>query len=167
MHGVVRIRELGGRIDELTTPEIGRVEPDIQHVEEGQQLLLRIVARQLLNGRRPGLHFPFVTLPNRGNQQIAFAIEVLVERRLRHTGRVENPVDAHRLKAVTVKQLDGNMNQPRSPPRGGIGKPEQFDDRLVLAVENHAAILSFVTSPRIPEGAVCLLNPVARGPFSL
>ena len=111
-------------------------------VKEGQELRFRIVTRQLLNGRRPSLHFPLITLPDGGHQQVVFALEVLVERRLRHAGRSEDLINAHRLKAVAVKQLDRYMDQAGTSRLGRFGKPEQFNDRLVLAAIDHAAIIS-------------------------
>jgi hypothetical protein len=153
MDGIVRVGKLGGGVDELTASEIGRVESDIEYVEQRQELLLRVIAGGLLDRRSPALHFPFISLLNRGHEQIIFAVEVVVERRLCHTGRISNPVDAHRLKAMAVEQLDRDMHEPCPASRWRIGQPEQFDNRFVLTVEDHSVSLS--------------LSPAGRGPFWL
>ena len=52
----MRVGKLGRRVDELAAAKIWSVEPDVQNVEESQELRLWIVTCHLLDRTRPSPH---------------------------------------------------------------------------------------------------------------
>jgi hypothetical protein len=114
VHGIVRIRELGGGVDELAAVEVGGVEPGVEDVEDGQEQGARVFVREAFCRGHEGLRLPFLALPDGGDEQVVAAFEVLVEGCLRDAGRSDDLVDADGLEAEVVDQLDGDIDEPKA-----------------------------------------------------
>ena len=68
--------------------------------------------------------------------------------------------------AAQAQKLDRDVNQPRPPRLGRLGKPEEFSDRLVLAVEDHDTIVSvrLKDAPQMHPGGYSEFTVRGRNP---
>jgi hypothetical protein len=122
--GVVGVGELGGRVDEEAALEVRGVEPLVEHVEQREQLPPRVVARAPADRPAPRGRLPLVALADGRDHQGFLAVEVLVERRLRHPDVGHDPVEPDGVEPVRVEQLDRPVDEPLAPDGCHVGHPE-------------------------------------------